>query len=112
MMKKKKILIVLIIMACILVIGIPYINVEIKTYKYGDQFKDRYTDTNMITGIEYYKVFSYSEIKAKVLYVELGHETVNFVWFKKEKGKWMYDNWETIWSQNGSADGWTFPFYR
>ena len=47
-MKKKKVLIVLIIMACILVIGIPYINVEIKTYKYGDQFKDRYTDTNMI----------------------------------------------------------------
>lgn len=110
--EKEKILIVLIIMARILVIGIPYINVEIKTYKYGDQFKDRYTDTNMITGIEYYKVFSYSETKAKVLYVELGHETVNFVWFKKEKGKWMYDNWETIWSQNGSADGWTFPFYR
>lgn len=111
-MKKKKVLIVLIIMVCILVIGISYVNVEIKTYKYGDQFKDRYTDTNMITGIEYYKVFSYSETKAKVLYVELGHETVNFVWFKKEKGKWMYDNWETIWSQNGSADGWTFPFYR
>lgn len=42
----------------------------------------------------------------------MGHETVNLVWFKKEDGKWMYDNWETIWSQNGSADGWTFPFYR
>lgn len=111
-MKKKKVLIILIIIMCMLVIGVPYINVEIKTYKYGDQFKDRYTDTNMIDGIEYYKVFSYSETKAKVLYVELEHETVNFVWFKKEGGKWMYENWDTIWSQYGSADGWTFPFYR
>ena len=109
-MKKKKVLIIFIL--CVLVIGIPYMNVEIKTYKYGDQFKDRYTDTNMIESIEYYKGVSYSETKAKVLYVELGHETVNLVWFKKEDGKWMYDNCETIWSQNGSADGWTFPFYR
>ena len=107
-MKKKKVLIIFIL--CVLVIGIPYMNVEIN--KYGDQFKDRYTDTNMIESIEYYKVFSYSETKAKVLYVELGHETVNLVWFKKEDGKWMYDNCETIWSQNESADGWTFPFYR
>ena len=83
-MKKKKVLIIFIL--CVLVIGIPYMNLEIKTYKYGDQFKDRYTDTNMIESIEYYKVFSYSETKAKVLYVELGHETVNLVWFKKENG--------------------------
>ena len=54
-MKKKKVLIIFIL--CVLVIGIPYMNVEIKTYKYGDQFKDRYTDTNMIESIEYYKVF-------------------------------------------------------
>lgn len=111
-MKKKKGLIVLVLIICILSIGIPYMNIEIKTYKYGDQFKDRYTDTNMIDGIEYYKVLSYSETKAKVLYVESEHETVNFAWFKKEDGKWVYDNWDTIWSQNGSADGWTFPFYR
>lgn len=34
-MKKKKVLIIFIL--CVLVIGIPYMNVEIKTYKYGDQ---------------------------------------------------------------------------
>ncbi len=111
-MKKKTVLIVLILIICVLIIGIPYISVEIKTYKYGNQFQERYTDTNMITDIEYYKVFSYSETKAKILYVESGHETGNFVWFKKEDGKWQYDHWETIWSENGSADGWTFPFYR
>lgn len=112
MVKKKIVLSIVILFMCVLIIGIPYISVEIKTYKYGEQFKERYADTNMITGIEYYKVFSYSETKAKILYVESGHETVNFVWFKKEDGKWIYDNWETIWSQSGSADGWTFPFYR
>ena len=31
-MKKKKVLIIFIL--CVLVIGIPYMNVEIKTYKY------------------------------------------------------------------------------
>lgn len=53
---KKKIKIIVIV-ALILIILVPYIFVEGNTLLFGSEFKNQYKQTNMIDDIEYYKVF-------------------------------------------------------
>ena len=99
---KKKIKIIVIV-ALILIILVPYIFVEGNTLLFGSEFKNQYKQTNMIDDIEYYKVFYNTNKTAKVYYVESDHEAGHFIWFKKEKSKWKMTKWTTVWSQYGSA---------
>ncbi len=108
-MKKKIILGVII--GILLIVLVPYIKNDILTFKYGEMFKNGYKETGMIDVVDYYKVFSYSENEAKVFYVCDGHETGNFIYFKKVNGKWKMKDYDCIWSKTGSASGFTFPLY-
>ena len=103
---------IIVIVAMILIIFVPYIFVEGNTLLFGSEFKNQYKQTNMIDDIEYYKVFYNTNKTAKVYYVEADHEAGHFIWFKKEKSKWKMTKWTTVWSQYGSASGITFPFYK
>lgn len=113
--KKKKIsititLIILILFATLVVV--PYVRVEILTYKYGDQFQELYKQINIISDIEYLKVIEYSDEITKVCYVSKNHQSSNVITFKQQDETWILDSWETIWSKTGSADGFIWPYYR
>ena len=79
---------------------------------FGAEFKNEYKKTNMISKIEYYKVFYYTRNKAKVYYVEENHDSGNYLWFHKVNSKWEIIEWETVWSKYGSASGITYPIYK
>ena len=66
----------------------------------------------MISDVEYYKVFYYTGEKAKVYYIDGSVRAGHFVWFENQNGEWNMINWDTVWSEQGSASGITFPFYR
>ena len=90
----------------------PYLFVETNTFIFGKIFKKSYEQTNMISEIEYYKVFYYTGKNAKVYYVDGSIRAGHFVWLIKKGDKWEMEKWETVWSDVGSASGITFPFYR
>lgn len=108
----KKNILKLIIILMFLVVIVPYLFVEGNTLMFGNDFKDEYKQTNMISSIQYYKVFYVIDNKAKVYYVEKNHESGHYLWFEKENSKWKMTHWTTVWSEYGSASGITFPFYR
>lgn len=108
---KKKIVIAIIIIIFTLII-LPYAYVEITTALYGKQFAEEYKQTSMISSVEYYKVFSYNNQRAKVYYVERDPTITYFVYFEKDGSKWKMTSWDTVWSDFGSASNVTFPFYR
>ena len=105
MKKVLRIIIAIIIIAFIS----PYIFVELNTLIWKREFKNEYKQTNMIGKIKYYKVFYKFGDKAKVYYVD--GTTGNFVYLEKQKDSWKMKEWKTVWSENGSADGITFPYY-
>lgn len=108
---KKKIVISLIVVV-ILLIALPYIFVEVNTALWGEKFENEYKQTNIISKIEYYKVFYYTGNKAKVYYVEEKHNSGNYIWFHKVNSKWKMVDWKTVWSEYGSASGITYPIYK
>ena len=93
---------------------IPYGKVEVNTMLHKNEFSESYKQTNMISNVEYLKVFSYSKNKAKVFYKSKDGDGFgeDFVYLKKKKGKWKMYNWETIWASSGSASEFTYPLYR
>ncbi|WP_288684140.1 hypothetical protein [uncultured Eubacterium sp.] len=109
-MKKKSIKLIIIVV--FLVIILPYLFVECNTILFGDEFKNEYKQTNMISDIKYYKVFYKTKNTAKVYYVDSNKETGNYIWFEKNKSNWVMTNWETVWSEYGSASGITYPYYK
>jgi len=69
-MKKFVISIVSILVLCLLLVWIvPYIQCEILTAKYGDEFMDLEKSIQMIDEADYLKVLEYSETFARVYYV-------------------------------------------
>lgn len=107
-MKKRVLLIVIIII--MLVVVFPYVVVEVNTVIWGDEFREEYKQTGMIRDIRYYKVFYVLDENAKIYYVD--QDTGTFVYFVKEGERWKMQEYETVWSESGSASGITFPFYR
>ena len=101
-----------IITAIFIVLLVPYIFVEGNTILFGGEFMNEYRQTDMIDEISYFKVFYVTKNVAKVYYVDRNHSMGNFVWFKKKNSKWEIIKWDTVWSEQGSASGMTFPYYR
>ena len=66
----------------------------------------------MIDGIEYLKVFNYSDNFAKVFYVGTDHFVTYLLTFKKQDTQWELTTWEAVWSKYGSADSLIWPYYR
>lgn len=106
MNKKVKILIVCILM----IIFLPYLNVELLTFRYGKDFELK--EYNMVTGISYCKVMKYRKNYAEVLYVCKGEATILVKYERDDSGEWVDNYWECIWSASGSADEFIWPYYR
>ena len=66
----------------------PYLFVETNTFIFEKIFKKSYEQTNMISEIEYYKVFYYTGKNAKVYYVDGSIRAGHFVWLIKKGDKW------------------------
>lgn len=106
-MKKKIYFIIIIIL--LLIIIFPYIKVELLTMYASEQFQC--SSFEMIDDISYCKVMKYRAEYAEVLYVCKGKATI-LVKYEKVSDEWEEKSWECIWSSSGSADGFTWPFYR
>ena len=107
MKKTKRIILILIV-----IIIMPYLFVEMNTFLFGGKLAKSYKMTNLISDVEYYKVFHYTWNKSKVYYVDGNVRAGHFIWFKKKGDEWEIEKWETVWSEEGSASGFTVPFYR
>lgn len=109
----KKYVLFLLAIVVFLTVLFPYMRVEYLSYKHGYQFEELYELTNMIDGVCVVKVYEYSENYAKVYYVESNRLTGSFVYFcwDNKCHKWVLDKWETVWSKNGSAEGFVWPYY-
>lgn len=115
MIRKKAKRVFLATLCLLLFMGIilPYGKVEILTATYGGEFEKGYLQTKMIDEIEYLKVMSYSDHKAKVYYVEKGKIAGHIIEFARDRiGDWEHIKWETVWSTRGSASGFIWPYYR
>ena len=106
-MKKRIIKVVAVII--LLVIIAPYLFVETNTLLYGDDFANEYKQTGMIGSVKYFKVFYNFNGKAKVYYVD--ENTGTYVFYRKKGKKWKLTDFETVWSEDGSASEITFPIY-
>lgn len=106
-MKKK----ITILFICVIgLIFLPYLKVEILTFRYGKDFER--TEYNMITDISYCKVMNYKKNYAEVLYVCKGELTIIVKYERNDNGEWVDRYWDCIWSASGSADNFIWPFYR
>ncbi len=113
MTKRKKIIVLISIVLIILFIGVvfyPYVRAEILTQFYGDEFIGLESQTNILNESKYLKILDYSYDKAKVFYVSDTGDVITFV--KDENGDWVLGHWETVWSKQGSANGFYWPYYR
>ena len=110
---KKKSIIIIVVSFLIFMLFFPYIKAEYYTTKYGSQFKDLYSLTGMIDGVEFCKVVEYSNDSAKVYYVEKDIHATHYLYFSRDikSNEWILISWETIWSKYGSADDLPWPFY-
>ncbi len=110
-MKKLKILILCVILCAA---AVPYLRVELLTYLHGDDFADADTMKFMISNAEYFKIYKYTKDEAKVFFVEKDKEfSVMAYFYKDENGEWApSETWECIWSKQGSASEFIWPYYR
>lgn len=96
----------------LLILVVPYIRVEILTWKHGSEFSTLYRLTNMIDDIDYFKVMNYSDTSASVYYVTSNRSAGGLVTFNQQDGQWVLEKWKAIWSKTGSADDYIWPYYR
>ena len=91
---------------------IPYAKAELLTAWHGEEFAQEYKQSGMIDQIEYFKITSYNNEDACVFYVTDTHSSGVRMNFSGGSGNWKLSNWSAVWSANGSADGFCWPYYR
>ena len=90
--------------------GVSLFKCEMLTARYGDEFSEIYKENTMLGDIEYFKVLDYTDSSAKVYYVSHDYSGGDVLAFEKENGEWKYSEWETVWSEMGSTDGFLWPY--
>ena len=96
----------------LIVWGASLLKCSVLTIMLGKEFETAYTENTMIGDIDYLRILEYSENFAKVYYVSKNRSGGNVLSFKKENGKWKYNNWEeTVWSATGSASDVIWPYW-
>lgn len=99
----------LVLLMCISFWFLSLLKCEILTWQYGAEFIGLDQQTNMLVESDYLKVLNYSDNRATVYYVakNLGGDTLVF---EKQEGVWKCAEWNTIWSDSGSAEGVQWPY--
>lgn len=90
----------------------PYAKAEILTMFHKDEFEDQYEQIGWIRSIEYFRVISYNEKNATVIYIEEDHYGCFKVNFEFNDGAWKFTSFDCVWSATGSASGFMWPYYR
>jgi hypothetical protein len=90
---------------------ISIIKCEYLTSKHGEEFFRLELQTNLLDQAEILKVLYYSEVTATVYFKSnLGG---NILEFRKNNNIWVLNRWiSTVWSKQGSADGFMWPYIR
>jgi len=84
---------------------------EILTLKYGNEFIGLELQNTMLDPADNLKILSYSGDTAKVYYKD--KNIGNILEFNKSNETWLYIRWvDTVWSKQGSADGFIWPYFR
>jgi hypothetical protein len=65
----------------------------------------------MIGDIDYLRVLNYSDESARVYYVAQNKAGGDVVEFEKKDNEWSCSQWDTIWSDTGSASGVIWPYW-
>lgn len=82
------------------------------TLLHGKEFKTIYKENTMMGNIDYLKVLDYSDDMARVYYVSENKSGGDVLIFEKINGQWVYNGqWETIWSDTGSASDVIWPYW-
>lgn len=110
MKKTFKVLVMTVSVFVLLAISLPYLKAEYLSLKHGKEFEGLELQTNMLNKSRYYKVIEYSDKKASVFYVSDTGDILTFI--KNDDGLWELDGWKTVWSKSGSADSFSYPYYR
>lgn len=86
---------------------------EILTIIHGKEFPDDlYSENTMLGDTKYIKILDYSSDFARIYRVGENYSGGDILTFTKEKGKWKYNDWETVWSgRGGSASGVIWPYW-
>ena len=83
---------------------------EILTSLYGKEFDGLEVETNMLQEADFLKVLDYSKTNARVFYKNSYNS--NVLEFENHNGIWKIKRWDTIWSKEGSADKFLWPYIR
>ena len=118
-MKRKRRLIihaVIFIVAMIFVIWVSeVIRCEVLTAQYGNELFDVCDAHPMMGPMEYIKVLDYKRnAYAKVYAVSEAHSNGSefILIYDHDSEKWIIQVWLGIWSAEGSADGYIWPYIR
>lgn len=108
----KKILTIVIALLILIALfwGVSYMRCESLTNKYGDEFNNLYSETGVINDVDFLKVLKYSDNNARVYYASKA--SGNVLNFAKENDSWKLLDWDTVWSESGSAGGIVWPYIR
>jgi hypothetical protein len=126
MKKRRKIIFIVcsaIIFVFVIIWGISILKCEILTYLYGNEFYGLEKQNSMIGDVVTMKILDYSDNYARIYYKDKNstyygnkyydYSTSNILIFIKINGQWKYEKWErTVWSGQGSADGFFWPYIR
>lgn len=84
------------------------------TRKYGHEFEEAKTQTNMLDECKTFKVLEYSDTYAVGYYVTVGRTGGAKLYFERANSQeaWQLSTWEAVWSKHGSADGVMWPYIR
>ena len=105
----KKLLKAAIAVALILWLG-AIAKCEILTYLHGDEFADAWKNNSMLHDVDTFKVLECEKWYAKVYYKS--PEGGDVLLFERDTGGWSPMLWYTVWSKQGSADDFIWPYIR
>lgn len=109
-MRKK--LIILLVLIPLMIWGGALLKCEVLTFRFGEDFKTIYKENTMLGDIDYFKVLEYSDETARVYYVSKNKSGGDILIFEKRNGNWTFSGqWETIWSDTGSASNVVWPYW-
>ena len=95
---------------CVLWLG-ALIRCEVLTDRYYDDFADAWRQNTMLGEMEYFKVLRCDGEWADVYYVGKDYSSGDLMSFYVEEGRWIEANWDTIWSDTGSASDVIWPYW-
>lgn len=110
-MRKRRLAILRICLAVVLIQSIALIKCEVLTHKYYADFQAACRGNSMLGEMEAFKVLRCDGQTAEVYYIETGKTMAHVLSFEKVNGSWEETAWRCIWSTTGSASEVIWPYW-